>query len=191
MKLCEKLDSSTHIGKQFKAEFGKDKLMGDKNSLVDNPVISLVRSKAENLLKITKYKPIVNEFQKTADKIKNPNWFSLYSGPRNIEQLAKYLNHHGSYEILYRGFSGNVHSTNIFKSKLVQNNDGSIAIIQMRYAKDAQSVTLNTLNLLIYSLRIYYQSRLPEKENDYIKWYSEIREPFNQITSLEILNFTD
>jgi len=48
----------------------------------------------------------------------------LWGGPGNIEQLAKHLNMHALYEILYRGFYESEHSTNVIKSSLTDFQHG-------------------------------------------------------------------
>ena len=98
------------------------------------------------------------------------------------------MNLHASYEILYRGFSGNVHATSIFQGKLVTNNDGTMDIIQIRYPKDAQSVTQNTINVLIGAYLVYYKSRLPGKNREFQEWYHEFRIPYNKLSQMQYLN---
>lgn len=182
LKIYEKLNSSTSIGKQFKKEIEKDKLIhGTADNFFDSIELPQAKQSAEDILNLPEYVPIENEYQVTNKRIKNPNWYSFFNGPDNVEKLAKHLNLHASYEILYRGYSGNVHSTSVFQKKLALNNDGTMAIIQIRYPEDAQSVTQNTLNLLLLAYLTYYEARVPEKKEDFQKWYLEFRTPFQEL----------
>ena len=191
LKFYEKLNSSTQSGKQFKKELEKDKLLPSHDDFFDKPVLSVAKKNAEDLLQLPKYRPIEIEYQNKSATKKNPSWYSLFNGPDNIELLAKYLNLHASYEILYRGFSGNVHATNIFQKKIVPNADGSIAIVQIRYPGDAQSVTQNTLNIALIAYKSYLDSRLPERIQDYQNWYMEFRKPYIKLSEGNYINMVD
>jgi hypothetical protein len=187
LKLYEKLNSSTQSGKQFEKEIEKDRLLSGVGSFFDNPILAPAKKNAEDLLRLPKYVPIESEYQATSATRKNPAWYSLFGGPNNIEQLAKYLKLHASYEILYRGFSGNVHATSIFQRKLIPNNDGTVDIVQIRYPEDAQSITQNATNILIMAYLVYYKSRLPEKNKEFQEWYSEFRIPYNKLSEKQYL----
>lgn len=179
--LLEKLDSLTQSGKQFKKEIEKDRLVRGADKFFDNPKLIDAKQNANDLLSLPKYTSIEIEYQLTNSKKKNPYWYTLFNGPDSIEKLAKHLNLHASYEILYRGYSGNVHATNVFQRKLVPNSDGTVAIIQIRYPEDAQSVVQNTLNLLLLAYLTYFNSRTPEKKKDFQDWYLKFRAPFQEL----------
>jgi len=187
LKVYEKLNSSTPTGKQFKKEIEKDKLVQNANNYFDGPKLSAAKQNAEDMLRLPKYVPIENEYQLTNKRVKNPHWYSLFNGPYNVEKLAKHLNLHASYEILYRNYSGNVHSTSIFQKKLVPNSDGTVAIIQIRYPEDAQSITQNTLNLLLLAYLIYFKERVPEKNQDFKNWYNQFRTPYQELATKEFI----
>lgn len=191
LKLCEKLDSSTERGKHLKKEIEKDKFLDNVDSLFNNPILIPAKKNAKDLLESLKYVPIETEYQRANTIRKNPAWYALFGGPNNIEQLAKYLNLHASYEIFYRGFSGNVHATSIFKKKISQNKDGTTDIIQIRYPEDAQSITQNTVSFLIMTYLAYFKSRLPEKNKEFQEWYFEFRKPYNELAKMNYLKIND
>lgn len=175
IKFCDKLNSTTQSGKQLKKELEKDVLLKEVNNFFDKPLLATAKQKAEDLLKLPKYVPIETEYQNTLSRKKNPNWYSLYGGPNNIEQLAKQLNLNAFYEIFYRIYSGNVHATSVFQNKLIPNNDGTVAIIQIRNPEEVQSVIKNVLNVIIISFLSYYNTRLSERKEDFRNWYMEFR----------------
>ncbi len=175
IKFCDKLKSSTQSGKQLKRELEKDILLKVVNNFFDKPLFATAKQNAEDLLKLPKYVPINTEYQNTFSRKKNPKWYSLYGGPDNIEQLAKKLNLNAFYEIYYRIYSGNVHATSVFQNKLTSNSDGTVAIIQIRNPEEIQSVTKDTLNIIILSFLSYYKTRLSERKKDFNNWYMEFR----------------
>lgn len=190
LTLFEKLDSSSQGGIQFKKEIEKDKLVESADFIFDNPDLIQAKKNAQSLLTTLKYAPIEAEYQSTILKKKNPEWYTLFEGPNNVEQLAKHLNMHASYEVFYRGFSGNVHATNVFERKLIPNGDGTTAIVQIRYPEDAQSVTQNLISILMIAFLSFYKSRIPEKNKDFQDWYQEFRKPFLELAKDNYLNIT-
>lgn len=189
LKFNEKMDSSSQTGKQFARELKKDKLIGKTTaSFFDKPVLAIANQVSIDLLKRLEYIPIEKEYQRTSVKRKNPNWYSLYDGPRNIEQLAKHLERHALYEILYRSFSSYVHATNIINKKLVPNQDGTTGIVQIRYPEQAQSITINTLNILLETFNFFIEKRLPRKRPDYKQWRLEFRKGHNELLIKKSIN---
>lgn len=180
LKFYEKLDNQTLVSKQFKTEFSKDNLI-QKPELINNIEYLSHKKNSEELLKLPQYSKIENEYQQTEKKMKNPTWYSLYSGPKNIEQLAKYLKHNAIYEVMYRGYSGNVHATDIYKGKLLPNNEGSFDIKQIRNPKDAQSVTIDTINFLLMVYLKYFGERIPERKIEFRDWYLEFKIEFDKL----------
>lgn len=180
LKFYEKLDEETQVGKQFKTEFKKDRLIQNPE-LIKQVNYLYAKENSEELLKLPNYIEIEKEYKATEYKNKNPNWYSLYSGPKNIEQLAKYLNHNAMYEVMYRGYSGNVHATDIYKGKLFPNSEGTVDIIQLRNPIDAQSIAISTVNYLLMAYLAFYKIRIPEKNNEFLEWYLEFEKDFDEL----------
>jgi Family of unknown function (DUF5677) len=180
LKFYEKLDAQTQIGKQFNAELKKDKLITD-TEFITNIEYLQAKLNSEELLKLPIYRDIETEYQLTNSKTKNPNWYSLYSGPKNVENLAKHLKHNGIYEVMYRSFSHNVHSTDIYKGKLLPNINGTVDLIQIRSPKDSQSITIDTINFLLMAYLSFYKKRIPEKNTEFMEWYNEFRVRYSEI----------
>jgi hypothetical protein len=173
LKFCEKMDSETQRGKQFTSEIGKDKIVSKINSQEEQ--IALAKQNSEELLKLTIYAPIEAEYQRTIAVRRNPNWFTLFDGPSDIEKLAKHLNHHALYEVVYRSLSNNVHGNDVFKSKLLKGENGNTDIIQIRYPKDAQSVIVQAINFLLLIYMEILKKELPERRVEFNIWYNDFR----------------
>lgn len=187
LKLYDKLNSSSPAGKQFIKEIKKDDLLGNSHGLVDPRGLIAAIQNLESLLKKPWYVSIEAEYQRVHAQQKNPPWYTLFGGPENIEQLARNLSHRASYDFFYRSFSVSVHATEVLDSKLVSNPDGTVSIVQLRILKEAQSVTVNTINFLNLSFQVYYKYRLPERETDCKNWYITFRAPFHEFLSKKLL----
>ncbi|WP_332737585.1 DUF5677 domain-containing protein [Flavihumibacter sp.] len=128
-------------------------------------------------------------FEKAIKKgYKNPPWYSVKDGPRNIEALAGYLNQKSTYELLYRKWSGTVHGTDVYLGKVfASNKEHSVSIVQLRYLKDLQEVVLFSTLFTYKIFRLYVSKRLPEKSDEFTKWYIQSREAFLKINALKLI----
>jgi hypothetical protein len=145
LKFLNKLEENTKVGKQLLGEIKKDKYV--KEFKIDDPRLELEKKNATNFLKLPHYISIEKEYQRTNSIRKNPKWYTLFDGPQDIEQLAKKSNNHTLYEFFFRKLSYNVHATDLVKGKLILNKNGKTDIIQIRFPKDAQEITILTLNI--------------------------------------------
>jgi hypothetical protein len=188
IKRYKSFDPNEEQGKQMQSSLNKDKLVNGIN-LKNNPEIQLAISKLEGVLKTPKYQNGEAEYQRLRNEgEKNPPWYRLFNGPRNIEDLANYLKLSGLYEMFYRYWSGPTHGTDVIQGKATDNPMGGTNIIQIRYAKDAQAVTSQSMIILLKVFKVYINHRIPEKEIDFNSWYiSSIREFFHKVCSKEQL----
>ena len=178
LKICNKFDLKNQIGKHLKKKIENDKYINNfdvENSLPHK----LIKENLEKLLKTEKYKLTEKEFQDTKQRLKKNsiNWYSLYNGPSDMEQLANYLELNFSYETLYREFSENVHTLQTDKNKLIINEKG-VSIIEIRYPKDAQKITINCLTIIFLAYSSFYEYLIPEKEKEFIDWSINLKEIF-------------
>lgn len=186
LKFFEKFNDSSQVGKQFSGEIKKDQHVKEIEN--NNPILELGKRNSEELLKLPLYEPIEQEYQRTNKIRKNPKWFTLFDGPNDIKQLAKHLKHNTIYEIVYRILSDSVHATDVMKSKLAPNKNGQTDIIQIRFPKDAQNITIHTLNFLLMNYIYFYQKELPDKQADVSKWYSEFQIIYKELQENELFN---
>lgn len=188
LKLCKKLNPT----EQAYSQLGK-KLQADKSTTsgFKPPVIPDIQKHIQNLehlLTLPLYSAAETEYQNLiSNGTKNPSWYQLFNGQKNIEQLATHLNRQGLYEILYRGWSGPTHGTDIIQSKLHQSADGHAEIVQIRYVKDAQMVTQYAFNLSLVTYQIMTDKRIPNYKSEYTRWYLTIREFFMRLTNEKLL----
>jgi hypothetical protein len=177
LKFLDQINPDTQSGKQMKSNITKDKFAKNIN-YNDFPKFLEEKRNAEELLKLPNYIPVENEYQRTNLKKKNPNWFTLYDGPLDFEQLASKVELNVLYQLHYRFYSKNIHSTDVHKGVVVPNDDGTGDIIQIRSWKGAISVSADTLNFILIAITTFQKKLLPEKHDDFLNWYGGFREEY-------------
>lgn len=180
LKFLEQLNPNTESGKQFKAKIAKDRFAKD-TEFKKHPEFIAAKRNAEELLKLPDYIPVEEEYQRTCAKKKNPNWFTLYDGPVDFEQLCSKINLDGFYQLHYRSYSRNIHSTSVHKDVFFPNENGTQDIIQIRYSKDCLAVSVDTINLLIVAFMTVIGKLIPEKNDDYLNWYLGFRDNYRKL----------
>lgn len=189
LKLSKKLTPGEQANNQLKIKLQAD---NSTSTGITLPIISALPQHIQNiqdLLALPLYATAEAEYQSLmARGASNPSWYQLFNGPRNIEQLATNLNRQGLYEVLYRGWSGPTHGTDIIQSKLSKSADGHGEIVQIRYVKDAQMVTQFAFNLSLITYQIMTDKRIVKHKTDYENWYLTIREFFMRLTNEKLLH---
>lgn len=122
--------------------------------------------------------------------LKNPRWYSFYDGPRNIEQLAARVKLSALYESHYRVWSGPLHGTDIFANKLAPDAQTGIAIVQIRFVKDAQLVCANAFTTSLGLFHSFVTGLLPEREDKLNSWSRTVREYGVKVNGPDFINVT-
>lgn len=174
-KLYEKLDGNSESAKQLMAILKKDKLLNQSTPLVYEKVEEL-KANSKQILALDLYKKFAEEYERTKIKVKNPYWYSLYNGPTSVESLATHLKLTALYEV-YRGLSNNVHGNDIIQGKISKLSDGRLGILQLRFPKEADTMTQYAHNLCIGVFQKYVSARVPEKQDELKQWFLSIK-PF-------------
>jgi hypothetical protein len=174
LKFIEQIDFATETGKQLKSNIAKDKFTKDFE-IKYPPEFDEGKKNAEELLKLPNYISVEIEYQQTLLKSKKLNWFTLYDGPKDFQELSSKINLNSFYQLHYRYYSKSIHSTSVHKGVLLTNEDGSGSIIQIRSWKDSISTSVDTLNFLLLTFMTFQRKLLPERNDDFLKWYWEFR----------------
>src|SRR4030095_5536418 len=82
------------------------------------------------------FAPIEAEWSKHK---KDPAWFSLFGGPKDIRSLAIHLKWAGMYEFLYRHWSNNVHAGDCLEDYGPGDN-GAVSIRPIRHPEGLHSI---------------------------------------------------
>jgi hypothetical protein len=185
LKTYKKFDQTSSQGKKYQKDLNSDKSYKeiDLSKLPQTEIQKAIKN-SESILRLPKYHNYEKEYQRSVKTgSKNPNWYSLFNGPRNIKDLADYLNRTGLYEILYRHWSGSIHATDIIDGNISSSKTGTVDFIQIRYLKDAQSVVSHTMNLALTVFQLIIDHRIPTKKSEYTTWYLIVRDTFMEISS--------
>lgn len=193
IQLNRTFDPNDQEYKNFKKKIENDSSIYPSytsNLLNKIPSVKPILDNLNSLLERPEYIKVVKEFEKTKNKNKvHPAWYSLFNGPRNIQQLASHLKMASLYEVVYRSWSGSVHGTDIINGKIVKSknsiDDGdkvAADLIQIRLPKDAQSVIGYTLILIIKTYTVLMDKKIPIKKMEYMKWYITIRDQILIVT---------
>lgn len=181
--------------KRIRKLLEQDILISDPNFLDNLPSVKHKIELLNSLLNRDEYKRVMKEYERTK-KIDNcnPAWYRLYNGPKTIQALAIYLKLPFLYEILYRRWSGSVHSSDIIHGKIIKkeslpklNGKVNTEIVQIRLPKDAQEVTSNLLNLLLHTYIILRNSKIPKRTSEIQKWYLSVKDQIRQVIKKERL----
>lgn len=173
----------------------QDILISDPNFLNDLPSVKHRIESLNSLLDREEYKRVLKEYERTKRKENTkPAWYHLFNGPKNIQELAIYLKLPFLYEILYRKWSGSVHSTDIIHGKIIEKK-GSVElegkvnteIVQIRLPKDAQEVTSYTVLLLLRTYTVLKDNKITDKTDEIQKWYLSVKKQLTEITQKERL----
>jgi hypothetical protein len=125
----------------------------------------------EELLKKQEYKDVDNEWKKTKARLnREPNWYSLFHGPRNLKELAEVLNREDWYEILYRYWSSTTHAIDPFKN-LVLIKDKTAGIKGFRSGEHSATITSLSIGFLLKSCLKMIDLYVPSKKIIFSTWY--------------------
>lgn len=182
IKNLRKIDPSLQEGKQFLSKKNKDRLTNKANWEGIEGITDGIR-KYEKRLEKPHYVGIEKEYQKTRTKMKNPYWYSLFGGPRNLEMLADNLKLSGVYEEFYRHWSDSAHGTDIFDGKVSASTiPGEVLISQIRLPNNAQHLTQMAISLSLDVYQNLIKYFVPSMLNDYQNWYvNEIRQSYQNL----------
>lgn len=189
IKFSKKLIPGDLSNSELKRKMQMDKLMA---SNPNTPIIQGLENHIANMERAIQqplYQAAENEYQRlrtNGSKVKN--WYELYSNLKSFEQLANHLNRQALYEILYRGWSGPTHGTDILQGKLSKSQDGMGEIVQMRFVKDAQTVTYYAMLLNIMTFQMMTEKRIPDYAQNRAQWYLTIRDAFLKLSSEQLID---
>lgn len=193
IRMLRAYDKEDQSYKETMKVIGKDEFFYDGSFLNELPSVKPALDNQFALLKLPLYQPIVQEYERTRKKEgQNPNWYRLFNGPKNMQELASRMNLPFVYEILYRKWSENVHSTDIIDGKIIKSKnsnkeDGKVYadIIQINLPKDAQEVATYTLLLLLMTYIKLRDKKIKSRDKEIKEWYISVREEYQLIIGKE------
>ena len=185
IKLLDKLDNTTEVGKQHAAIIGKDDHI---HSMPITPPgnAATIRSNIMARINSSTYASIHAEY--TALKAAKPKtklqWYMLFGGPASIENMADVNGNSGLYEEFYRHTSGFVHGTKIMSNAIDEHG-----LNQIRLPFNAQFICFFSLSLSFLLYRKYVESYRNDKLADYVNWYLSLRDGYLIVSRDDIIKF--
>lgn len=129
--------------------------------------------------------PIEVEYQRTRKKNPFPAWYSLFSGPRNLRELADKTSRASDYATLYGQFSRVAHASGLERSIVRSGTPGRSLIRPLRASDELRNVAVLatgfTLSATRQMLARFRSDELIQRQS-YQKWYlREIRDPYRAL----------
>lgn len=173
INLYESLIPSTERGKSFQASLSKDKSIQNFQNIDESRIKPAIQN-LRRLLSRPEMQPIETEY---AAKQKTPTWYSLFNGPKNLQELAYHVERFAQYDFLYRYWSRVTHANNFHPFINVAEN-GQSGIRGIRDTSMILEVSRFSLTFIIEATRMLLGKFRPTE--NFSKYYvDEIRDRFN------------
>lgn len=138
-------------------------------------------SRLNGLLKREPFKRINKEWHVAKNKNNNydPNWYSLFGGPKSIRDLARYLNKDVEYDVLYRAWSQKTHASSAIHSMT------KYGIKKIRHPENFTIVSTWSFNWTFYLFDTTLKTYREHKRVDWASFYlKHINNTSNKLTNL-------
>jgi hypothetical protein len=148
IKVYDRFDPTTQAGKELRKLLIGDSLEGFFSAL---PFLNYPKMIAnlQAMLAMPDFQPIEAEWQrvKALNKKRDPEWYSLFGGPKNVRELAIHLHMTGMYEFLYRFWSESVHAGMAMEA--IGRKGGATVIRPVRHPEQLQSAVQHAAGLAL------------------------------------------
>lgn len=189
IKQCNKWISTENSHKELVSKIEKDDLDVNLHKFFDHPEFVKAKAQNEELLNKMEFKSIYAEYLRTKKNLKkDPNWYSLFNGPRNFNELTAQIGKALRYEFYYRTFSDNVHGMSVEKG-LAYASDDRAQVIQIRDFENVQELFSHTVATLMELYIQFIRYRIPEKEDNFKEWFKKFKIPYFAITKEKLINY--
>jgi hypothetical protein len=159
------------------------------NPLPVDPSWALGVQSLNEELALPSYAAAKEEYEKFKSRgVNNPRWYSLFGGPKNVEQLAARIRLSALYHSKYRMWSQPLHGTDVISNRIYPDESGRSHIVQLRFVGDIQSVCADAFLMSLDVVQTFLQCFLPEHGADYAEWWQTNREYGVRITGPDFIN---
>lgn len=177
IKLYERLDPTTHAGKELRWLLDGDPMEAVFNALPFLNYPKLIAN-LQGMFAQPDFQPIEAEWQrmKALDKRKrDPAWYSLFGGPASVRELAIHLRMAGFYEWLYRMWSENVHAGMAMEA--LGRKGGTTVVRPVRHPEQLQSAVQHAAALALLLAKrlveVYSPAKWPQLQAHYTEKISK------------------
>ncbi len=190
LKNLKMLDLSRPESKKLEEKLSTDIVVPKFAEIIPQDSVKKSIASLEAFLKTPGAKEPSEELRKLKNKSnKNPNWYSLYGGPVNLERLAFVLGYQSLYHFLYKYWSRATHGTDILPGKMGYGPNGRPGIVQLRLPVYAETITQVAVTIALTTYRLTITKYSPDKHQDLGKWYiAEIQKLYLELGKEKIIN---
>ena len=186
IKTYRKFDPNNPLGKQLRAELKDDPMVdmfdrfpGDLQAMIAN---------LEGMFTKPEFAPIEREWQ-ASRKNKDPEWFALFGGPRDVRSLAIHLKLGAGYEGLYRSWSDVIHAGSGLNHVGPSEQPGTIVVRPIRHPDGLESACSHAAQICLNTACTLVQKYGPEQSERFRQMYSEKLGPrYKQISKGNLIN---
>lgn len=186
IKMYRKCDPNDPVGKQLRAELKGDPMAEVFDRVPGN--LQAMIANLESMFKKPEFSPIEQEWQ-ASRKNKNPEWFALFGGPRDVRSLAIYLKLGAAYEGLYRSWSDVIHAGSGLNHVGPSDQPGTIVIRPIRHPDGLESACSLAAKICLHTARSLVQRYGPEQWERFHQIYTETISPrYMQLCKGKLIN---
>jgi hypothetical protein len=188
MKMHRKWDRNDPLGKQLRDDLKEDEMTQVFDRIPGDPK-DMIR-KSEEALRETEYVPIEQEWQEVRRRNgKDPEWFALFGGPRDVRSLAISLGLGAAYEGLYRGWSDVIHAGSGMKNIGPSVHPGAISIRPIRHPEGIEGACAMAASFCVSTARSLVQAYAPEESEPFRQVYLQrIRSRYMQMSQGNLIH---
>ncbi len=182
----KKLDPTVETGRQLNAQLRKDSTFNEL--LIVNLDTTANVDNLRNMLAQREYAEVEAEWQRVQQQKHGQIWwYSLFDGPKRIEDLATAVGDHAWYEILYRIYSGEVHATNAIESLHAANETPRGVFQPLRYPTDLPTVAQFATSMAVRSYSCLIRMLRPDEGHSFAAWFrNEIQPVYKNVLQCKI-----
>lgn len=165
----ERYDPKTERGKQLRAVLDTDELGKELEfpEVVDGETD---RQELRYMLDEPHLKAAAAEYERTKQAMNRvPEFYALWSGPRDLESLARKLGRSAYYEILYRSWSGTAHANDL--ARQLRHVQGQPAIAPLRDGTELVSMYAHAIYIGLKAIEIGLTKYRDGELKSYWIWY--------------------
>jgi hypothetical protein len=117
----------------------------------------------------------------------DPEWYSLFSGPKNLEQLAYKVKCAGPYQLLYRPWSGQAHAASTMRN--LRESEDAVHLRPIRHPDGIAAVVHFSAMLTLGLASDLIARYAPEKMADAKKRYATLCETVRSLNQAQNLSW--
>lgn len=171
----ERLDITTQKGQEAERRLASDVSFGGVLPKPDPAQIAAARADVANRMADARFDKVRSAWQawQSSHRDRPPHWYSLFGGPTSVAELAQRVGVVGWYDLFYRNFSDEVHSTTAMNSIRNSGVANRALIKPIRYPDGAQLCFQLCTSLLFYVYQSMIGRFCPAQMQAFQDWYAE------------------